>query len=178
MRRQDFKKIIGILVLVIPQVLMAQQMSFNDFDVDGDHKIEKGEFIDVFTDNYLEDWDQDDDDKIDREDFYKTTYAMFAGDDEKIERQEWDRTYVYYYDDYLMDDFVFYDLDNDGMIEYAEYRDAMADADYFLVYDVDRDMKLSEDEVAEALFEEWDLNNNGILNEAEYLTADANVEMM
>ncbi len=150
----------------------AQNLTFNDFDNDGDNLVEKQEFMDTFTSNYAEDWDNTDNTNLDDEDFYTATYSVVDIDeDDLIDEDEWNWGYNYYYGDYLGDDFDLYDYDD--YISYEEYYDAFDYTDYYATWDVDRDTYLSESELAEGVFESWDVNDNGVIDKNEFNSFDA-----
>lgn len=167
------KRLILSLLLIIPFAAFAQDKDFSDFDKDGDGLIERYEFVDVFTANYVDDWDNTDDAGLDDEDFYFTNYAILNIDNnDYIDVDEWRVGYDYFYGDYLFDDYAMYDADGDGYLEYVEYYDALYDSDYYLSWDVDRDGYLDQYELAYAVFDNWDINDNLVLNRSEFNSFD------
>lgn len=174
LKPKPMKKLLFALIgLIIPLTFFAQNKTFSDFDKDGDGFIERYEFVDVFTANYVDDWDNTDDAGLDDEDFYTTSYARLnVNDNDYIDPEEWVTGYNYFYGDYLYDDYVLYDTDGDGYVEYAEYYDALYDSDYFMSWDVDNDGYLDQYELAYAVFDNWDVNDNLLLNRSEYNSFD------
>ncbi|MGM1057554.1 MAG: hypothetical protein ACQEWG_16835 [Bacteroidota bacterium] len=82
--------------------------------------------------------------------------------------EEWLIEYNYFYDDYLVQEEIgFVDVNNDGMIEYDEYYDVNYNTNYFTV-DLDSDNYISEHELAEFVFNNWDIDNNGVLSRYEW----------
>jgi len=165
--------ILSIFSLIIPFAIIGQNKTFSDFDKDGDGLVERYEFVDVFTNNYVDDWDNTDDAGLDDEDFYNANYEMINIDDNNyIDETEWATSYDYFYGDYLYNDYDLYDTDGDGQLEFIEYYDAIYDSDYFMSWDVDNDGYLDQYELAYAVFDNWDINNNLVLNRSEYNSFD------
>ena len=166
-----FLSIVFFSLLVVS--LPAQNKTFQDFDTDGDNKIERHEFQTVFMKNYTNDLDFVDNPGLDDEDFFTMTYAILDSDNNKLlVENEWKFGYDYYFNGYVVNDFWVYDIDGDGYISYAEYMQALSDTDYYMTWDIDRDNYLDEFELANAVFDTWDVNDNGILNQSEFYRFD------
>lgn len=149
--------------------LNAQDLSFKYFDKDGDSLVEKQEFRNVFIEKYQRDLDNVDDRGLDDEDFYTISYNVLdLNNDNIIDPSEWENGYRYYYNKYLINDLSLYDINKDNYLSYTEYLDALTDTDYFITWDIDRNTFLSEDELAEQVFETWDLNGNEVLSKTEF----------
>ena len=165
-----------VLLLItgfLATLVFAEYKDFKNFDLDWDGLIEIYEFVDVFGKNYTDDWDNTDDTGLDDEDFYVSTYAMLNADDNTyLDANEWAFGYNYLYGDYLYDDYVLYDTDGDGFIEYTEYYDTLYDSDFYLSWDIDRDGYLDQYELAYAVFDNWDINENYVLNRSEFTSFD------
>lgn len=162
-----------LITLIFPIFSFTQDKDFSDFDEDGDGLIERFEFVDVFTDHYIDQWNNTDD-GLNNEGFYKKSFAVFnVNDDVYIDEDEWATGYTYFYGDYVRDDFDLYDTDGDGFIEYAEYYDAMYDSEYFALWDLDNDGFLTKYELANAIFDNWDINNNALINKSEFKMFDS-----
>lgn len=165
--------VLTLFLIGMPSHLMAQNLSYSDFNDDGNEHIDMQEFKDSFTAYYIDDWDNTDNEGLDDEDFYLYTYDMIdTDDDDLLSSAEWDIGYDYYYGDYVDDDYTVYDLDEDGYISYDEYEDAVIDTDYYDVWDVDSDMYLSQNELAESVFNTWDTNDDMELNNEEFIDFD------
>ncbi len=163
------KQALLICLMFFSTSLFAQNLNFDDFDLDNDGWVEKDEFKAVFIANYWDDWNPDDDENLDEDDFYTFTYAIIdVDDDELLTPEEWVYGYDYYYGDYLVDDFVAYDVDGDGYLEYAEYYDVLYDTDFYATWDIDMDTYLSKAELAENVFELWDTNDTGLMSKSEF----------
>ncbi|MDN3687566.1 EF-hand domain-containing protein [Cyclobacterium jeungdonense] len=177
MKRYNIKKQFGFIILMMFSTsLFAQNLNFSDFDKDDDGWIEKEEFRTVFTANYWDDWNNVDNSYLDDEDFYTFNYALIdTDDDDLLTEEEWTYGYDYYYGDYLKDgydSFEAYDVDGDGYIEYTEYYDGLYDTDYYVTWDIDKDTYLSQEELAENVFENWDLNDTGLMSRSEFYNFD------
>ncbi len=167
------KQAILFLFIMFSSSVFAQNLNYEDFDVDGDGWIEKEEFRTVFVANFWNDWNNVDNDYLDDEDFYTFNYKLIDIDnDDLLTLDEWTYGCNYYYGDYLVDDFDAYDIDGDGFLEYVEYYDVLYDTDYYVAWDIDKDTYLSQAELAENVFERWDLNDTGLLSRSEYKNFD------
>lgn len=160
----------AISLFIASTVAAQENLTFEDWDHDDDYVIEYHEFEDEFTEHYVDDWNNYDDDHLDDEDFMHATYRIFdRNDDEKLSFNEWMFGYNYYYDDYLIiDDVHSYDLNNDQYISYEEYTDALNTSGYYVDLDVDDDTFLNQFELANAVFNNWDVNNSHTLSKSEY----------
>lgn len=165
--------ILLFFITTLASPIFAQEKDFNDFDLDDDGLVERYEFVDVFVESYTDDWDNTDDNKLDDEDFYTASYSMLNADDnDYIDADEWTFGYDYFYGDYLYDDYALYDSDGDGYVEYVEYYDSLYDSDYFLSWDVDADGYLDQYELAYAVFDNWDISENYVLDRSEFNSFD------
>ncbi|MDZ7756839.1 hypothetical protein [Rhodohalobacter sp.] len=163
----------AIFLIGMSPGLNAQNVSFSDFNDDGNENIDMQEFKDTFTAYFMDDWDNTDNAGLDDEDFYLFTYDMIdTDDDDLINSAEWDVGYDYYYGEVLEDDLVVYDLDGDGYISYMEYNTAVVDTDYYATLDVDADTFLDQEELAESVFNTWDTNEDMELSKGEFINFD------
>ncbi len=164
----------GIMFLCSLTLYSQDNLTFGDWDADSDNKIEKYEFISKFIDEYYNDLDNIDDEGLDDEDFYYYTYEYIDGnDDGLISTEEWDNIYAYVDDEFIIyNGLVYYDYDEDGFIDYDEYYDALYDTSFYLTWDIDKDGYINEYELAETVFENWDMNDSGTLSRSEYNTMD------
>lgn len=162
-----------LFTILLPIASFTQLRGFADFDKDEDGVIERNEFVDVFTKFYVDDWDQTEDGGLDNDDFYATIFAIIdQNDSDGIRADEWNTGYDLFHGDYLYDNFAMYDNDNNGTIEYVEYYDALYDSDYFVSWDIDKDGYLDQHELANGVFESWDMSNNLLINRHEFNLLD------
>jgi Ca2+-binding EF-hand superfamily protein len=171
------KKIIGLILSIIFLLPIAcnrtSELTFMDFDKDGNNEISKEEFTNVFTANFYDDWNKNDDEYLDDEDFYLTVFEIWDEDNDKLlSKEEWLYGYDYYYGDYIITDYDAIDADGDGYVEYAEYASVLDDTDFYLEWDLDASEYLSDKELAEGVFNHWDINKNGTLELNEYSNFD------
>jgi Ca2+-binding EF-hand superfamily protein len=144
-------------------------MDFADFDINGNKQIDRQEFRTYFVDNYASSWQPNDPMGWNDEGFYTTTYIFLDRDrNDRLLRDEWVHGHNYYYGDFLASDFVVYDLNGDQYLSRAEYLAAMKPTAYFVTWDADKNKFLSDIEFADAVFDKWDTNDNGTLDQMEF----------
>lgn len=173
----NLKKILAITMSTIFLIVLGckkkTELTFFDFDQDNNNEISKEEFTEVFTSNFYDDWNKNDDEYLDDEDFYLSVFEIWDADnDNLLSQEEWLLGYDYYYGDYIITDYDAIDVDGDGFIEYAEYTGILDDTDFYLNWDLDASEYLSDKELAQGVFEKWDINNNGTLELNEYSAFD------
>ncbi len=147
----------------------AENLTFQDWDKNNDGIISRYEFVDKFTDNYVDDWDVNDDDHLDDEDFFRKSYIAYDADkDTLLTEKEWLFGYDYNFGEFVVDDFVAIDINNDGFVEYAEYYAALRKTSYFDTWDVDDDNYLDQFELARLVFNSWDFDDSNFIEIDEY----------
>lgn len=172
-------KIIKYFSLVVAIVLISsfrpgEELTFSDWDRNDDQLISLSEFTGVFKKLYVDDWNVVDDNYLDDEDFYLATYRIWdINKDELMTKEEWLMGYDHQYGEYMVDDFVAHDIDGDGHIEYAEFRDALMNTEYYVILDIDADTYLSDEELAAAVFDSWDIDDSNFIEPDEYKLFDA-----
>ena len=143
---------------------------FKEWDDDNDGLIERYEFTSQFIDEYFKAWDPADRNGIIEEGFFHNSYAGLDSDnDNYLSDQEWLIGYNYFYDQYLVsEDMAVVDINEDGKVTYDEYYDALYDTHYFTDIDLDSDNYISEYELANFVFDNWDFNNTGTISRSEF----------
>lgn len=162
--------ILLILGLFLSTTAIAQTSDFEDWDQDDDGLIERHEFTDKFVDEYFQAWDPENERGVIEEGFFRETFAGLDTDGDRfLSDEEWLVGYNYFYEDYLIyDDLAAVDSDGDGFVEYVEYYDALYDSAYFTDIDLDADNYISEYELANYIFDNWDINDTGLINRSEF----------
>lgn len=166
-----FSKLILSALITLSTTLVFAQENFKDWDKDDDYLIEKEEFKEQFTDKFYSAWSEDADPQgIIEEGFFRESFAGLDTDNDGfISDEEWLVGYNYFYDDYVVYEEIGYiDTDGDGMIDYDEYYDVIYDTEYFTDIDLDSDNYISEYELAEFVFNNWDFDDNGVLSRYEW----------
>ena len=156
----------------------AQEASFLKWDEDEDNLLEEFEFKGEFINRYFPEWNLQKDDLaagLNKDEFYGSTFARLDVDSSKrLEEDEWGYGYSYLYDDYIVyEDIHLYDGDGDGLLAFEEYFDTFYDSDYFYEVDVDNSGLISEHELAEYVFESWDIDESGTISRGEYKIFDS-----
>lgn len=171
------KTIKVIAILMLSSLMLSaqkQDTNFSDWDTDGNGLISRSEFINTFRSYYEEDWNKRDDEHLDDEDFYHISYSMWDTDkDTLLSESEWIDGFEYYYEDYVADDFIVVDVDQDGMIEHDEFVDVLDDTDFFEAWDFDADEHLTALEIARGVFNNWDRDDSNFIDPEEFDDFDA-----
>lgn len=149
-------------------------LTFDDWDTDNDGLIEKHEFSQTFIENYYDAWDPEGKQGIVEPGFFKKSYAGLDSDNDNIlSDEEWMLGYNYFYDNFIVNDQMTYiDVNADGKVTYKEYYNVLYDTPFYSSVDTDHDNYISEHELAEYCFNNWDFNNSGTISEAEYSRFD------
>lgn len=161
------------MMLISPFITVSAQepvdLTYSDWDKDGNGLISRSEFIGVFREHYYDDWNNKDNKYLDDEDFFHISFVMWDTDDDSLlSENEWIDGFEYYYEGYAANDFIIKDLDNDGMIEQDEFVDVLDDTDFFEAWDFDADQHLTELEIARGVFNNWDKDDSNFIDPKEY----------
>ena len=171
------KKIKNFAIVILSFLLIwscnrEKNLTFSDWDKNNDSVIDHTEFTDVFTANYYDDWNMENDEYLDDEDFYQVVYNVWdVDDDEQLTEEEWLLGYDYYYGNYVVTGYKDIDVDDDEYIVFKEYYDAIG-PEFFLEWDLDNDGRLDQSELAQGIFARWDIDNSGVLEKDEYNSFD------
>lgn len=163
-------KRLTLTILTFFALTTIQASDFDKWDADDDGIIERHEFTSHFINHYFDHWDTDNETGIIEEGFFKESYAGLDTDnDNLLSDEEWLIGYNYFFEDYLVyDKIAYYDTNNDGVVEYKEFSDVIYDTAYFTDVDVDQDNYISEYELANYVFENWDSNDSGMISKSEF----------
>lgn len=150
--------------------LFAGSDDFDHWDVDNDNVIERHEFTTEFVEEFYNSWDPSNEKGIIEEGFFEESYAGLDTDNDKmLSDEEWLIGYNFFYDDYLVyEDINMLDSNENGGIEYEEYYNALYDTHFFTDIDLDKDNYISEYELANYVFENWDFNDSGMISRSEF----------
>ncbi len=166
-----FKKSLTTCLIFLFGLGLQAQTTFPEWDKDGDKLIEKHEFTQKFRSEFFPAWADPFDEKgIIEEGFFKKSYAGLDTDnDNLLSDEEWLIGYNYFYDDYVIHEEIgMIDVNKDGKLEYNEYYDVIYNTEYFTDIDSDSDNYISEYELAEFAFNNWDIDGNGVLSKFEF----------
>jgi len=163
------------LCLLFTSAAEAQNLTFSSWDSDDDKVIERYEFTSKFIEDFYPVWDTTGTEGIIEEGFFRQAYAGLDTDgDRMLSDEEWLIGYNYFYDDYLVyEDIDLVDADGDGSVSYEEYYDALYDTNYFTDIDLDSDNYITEYELADYVFDNWDVDDSGTISRSEYNRFDA-----
>lgn len=161
------------IVAVIFACNRSKNLTFEDWDKNNDSLISYEEFEEVFTANFYNDWNQDDDPYLDDEDLYISSFEVWDVDeDDVLSEDEWVVAFDHYFGDYVVSEYNDIDLDDDNAISYDEYYQIVEESGYYLDWNMDKDDYISEEELSEGIFSRWDVNNDLYLDKEEYLAFD------
>ncbi len=143
--------------------------AFSDFDTNQDGFLDADEIGDTYQNDFTT-WDVDADGGLNEEEFSNTTFANTdVDDDDFIDEDEWDQGFSSMYGNYVDDtDFATFDTDADGGLSAEEWNAGFADTEWFTTYDADADTSVTETEWNTGLYTDWDVNNDGVIDENEY----------
>lgn len=160
---------LSIFIVLLMIMNFSQEDIFSKWDTNNNEKISESEFEQHFVDEFYTSWNIDSDGHLDVEDFYTVTFNILdADDDDHLDAAETDWGYDYLYGDYVNYDYMVQETEEGGAMDYDRYRDMIGKTDFYTDYDLDGDTYLSEHELASAVFESWDLNDNGTLDSREF----------
>ncbi len=161
--------LLAMLIFVGCQPKEPENLTFGDWDEDGDGVIRESEFVEIFNQHYFDDWNRTEDEYLDDEDFHHVIYSVWDADnDDLLSQDEWIMGYDYYYGNYVVRDYDDIDVDDDGFISREEFNEVLRETDFFTDWDVDKDEKLTDAELAKQVFQRWDTDNSHTLSREEY----------
>lgn len=164
---------IFVTILIFTAVACNQDgvLSFEDWDKNNSGKIEKQEFVNTFTLNYFEDWDRKDNGYLDDEDFYQIYYDVMNRDQNGgVSEEEFTWAYEYYNRGEFRDEYENWDLNDDFILTYDEYKKGLYESTFFSQWDFDENGELSEEELATGMFRVFDIDDDGKVDRDEYDT--------
>lgn len=159
-----------------------------DWDANADGSVSETEFTDEFSrTGVFEDWDTDGDGALTEGEFSTGAYRGHDADrDGAWNDAEWDMAetewsndgfwysdgYRYGYDTNNVYDRGAWDPDGDGTVLLNEFSDGFAQAGVVDEWDTDGDAALSSEEFATGVFDRYDGNRDGMIDDSELLNVD------
>ncbi|AKD05193.1 hypothetical protein POKO110462_21740 [Pontibacter korlensis] len=119
------------------------------------------------TNNYYDEWDEDNDEKLTEEEFYTSFYTIWDQDDNnEINEQEWTTAT----NDFGIQNqsWSSWDANGDGKLEEEEFRKSMTSTNLHQSWDKNQDKMIDEQEYTSGVFALWDDNGDGSLGGDEY----------
>lgn len=150
------------LLLLIGTALSAQVPPKWE-DKDGDGLYDINEFSKSYSKGY-NDWDIDGDGKINDQEFFDTTYnSLDLNRDGRLTHEEWtagERDY----NGFIKDD---YSKNPPQYLSKNEFKERFKETDYYQSHDINRDGFIDSDEMMQSSFNRFDKNKDGKLDSEE-----------
>lgn len=160
-----------LAIATVPGIAQAQQ-----WDVDADQALSEAEFAEGFAERGIfSEWDRDDDGALSAIEFTDGVFGTYDGEVvgdnygvEAMSGKDDDRASQFWGPGQR--DFEDWDIDGDSVILSNEFLDGWGDLNTFHRLDADGDEKLSEQEFTLGIFEKYDEDTSGLIEDPE-LTA-------
>ncbi|MEP6259930.1 MAG: EF-hand domain-containing protein [Gillisia sp.] len=103
--------------------------------------------------------------------FYSVMFHSTDTDyyDSGITQAEWSQGYLRMFSNWAQDNFSVYDLNKNSFLDLDEWSEIFNESEWFEGYDTNSDKMLTKEELNKGLFGDWDLNNDGEINEEEFV---------
>ncbi|MEP6259931.1 MAG: EF-hand domain-containing protein [Gillisia sp.] len=139
------------------------------FDRNEDGTLDLEEFSETYP-NYFQDiWDADGDGYLDKEEFYNTHFINADYDwNNEISLGEWNEGHLRMFANWTDKEFSVYDEDKNGKLSKEEWNKIFEASEWFETYDADSNNLVTQIELHNGFFNDWDLNNDGKIDEEEY----------
>lgn len=139
------------------------------FDRNGDGFLDLQEFTNTYANHFQMFWDANGDGYLDTEEFYNTQFINADSDwDSQISLSEWNEGYLRMFGNWADNDFSTFDEDKNGKLSWDEWNKIFEDSEWFEDYDADLDNLVTNIELNEGFFRDWDLNNDSKIDENEF----------
>lgn len=133
-------------------------------DKDGDGLYDINEFGKTYSKGY-NDWDIDGDGKINDQEFFDNTYnRLDVNHDGRLTNEEWASGSADY-DGFISDDD--YSTNPPQYLSKNEFRERFKNTDYYQSHDINRDGFIDSDEMVQSKFNRYDKNKDGKLDAEE-----------
>lgn len=148
----------------------AFAQDFAMYDTNDDGMWDENEFNESFTEDNFDTWDSDVNGFIEDDEFYDSTFGVMDDNNNfGIDENEWNNGVNDMFADYAdTDDFGTFDTDNDGIVDNDEWNVGFGDSNWFNDYDKDKSGSVDNEELNDGVFDDWDNNNDSLLDENEY----------
>jgi hypothetical protein len=149
----------------------AQDAKFTEWDTDKNNTIERSEFETNFVKYYISDKkDRNEENYLDKDQYYEFLYSVYdENDDALLNEEEWKFMHAHVFNDYLLnDDFTIYDLNEDKFLGYDEYNAVVENIEFFEDSDEDGNYYVSVSELANAVYDQWNMDGDRGLTKVEF----------
>ena len=119
------------------------------------------------SNNYYEEWDQNDDNLLDQNEYNAGLYDTWdVNNDNRLDENEWNTAS----NDWGLENEAWseWDTGGDGALDENEFATGLGDNSWFGDWDMDDDNMLGEREYTDGVFGLWDNNADGALDDNEY----------
>ena len=139
------------------------------YDRNGDGILDLQEFSNTYANHFQTFWDADGDGYLYKEEFYNTQFINADSDwDSQISLSEWNEGYLRMFGNWADNNFSTYDEDKNGKLSWDEWNKIFEDSEWFKDYDADGDNQVTNIELKEGFFRDWDLNEDSKIDENEF----------
>jgi Ca2+-binding EF-hand superfamily protein len=97
-----------------------------------------------------------------------TFYSTDTDEDAGISEAEWEAGHLRMYSNWAVDNFAYFDTDKNGVLDLEEWYLTFEESEWFETYDANSDTLLTEEELNNGFFADWNLNNDGQIDEDEF----------
>ncbi|MFC0202578.1 EF-hand domain-containing protein [Paracoccus rhizosphaerae] len=169
----DIKKLMGSAAIIAALAATPAVAQEADWDVDGDSMLSAEEFADGFRERAIfSNWDQDSDGLISDNEFTGGVYNSYDLDDsDGLDEAEYgvvdDGAPGYWNAGVTSADYEAWDIDGDGVVLSNEFADGFSEVGLLGEWDVDRDGALNEEEFTTGVYDRYDEDDTGIIEEPE-----------
>lgn len=138
------------------------------YDLNEDLTLDLQEFSNTYA-NHFRFGDSDGDGYLKREEFYNIQFLNADSNwNTEISLEEWNEGYLRMFGNWTDKDFSAYDEDKNGKLSGNEWIKVFQESEWFETYDTNSDNFITEQELNEGYFGDWDLNDDGKIDEDEF----------
>ena len=138
------------------------------YDENGDGTLDLNEVSKTYV-NHFHFWDSEGDGYLTRQEFYDIQFYNADSDyNTEISLEEWNEGYLRMFGNWANKDFSAFDEDKNGKLSWNEWNKFFEESEWFETYDTNSDNLITEQELNEGYFGDWDLNDDGKIDEDEF----------